>query len=106
MSAPLGGVTMGDRCLSALKALGGQATTGQVRAQVEAEWRRPLTTAQVAVALACLSREHPPRVTRHPAAEGGHAWRAVFTVADAGVLAGELTVFEAAVTTAVREAPC
>jgi hypothetical protein len=124
MTLPLGGKSMGDRCLTALEALGGEATTDEIRARAQEDWGRPLTTAQVAVALGRLSREYCPKVTRHPAPEGGHFWRTAeaagcplpprpweagfppVTAADAEALAGELPVFSAAVASAVREAPC
>jgi hypothetical protein len=126
MTGPLGGKSMGDRCLIALESLGGEATSDEVRAQAEADWGRPLTTAQVAVALASLAREHCPKITRHPAPEGGFFWRTAeaatwpdpvrpwaggfpaVTVTDAEAaeaLARELPLLGAAVASAVREAP-
>lgn len=114
---------MGDRCLSALAALGGEATTAEVLARVEADWQQHLLPAQVTVALAYLSHMIPPPVTRHEAPEGGWVWRTAeaegwpdppkpweaegrrrFTVADTEPLATELPAFDAAVTDALREA--
>jgi hypothetical protein len=118
MSAPLGGISMSDRCLSALASLGGEAATEDVRARIEADWQRRLTTAQVAVALARLSRLDPPQVIKHQATEGGWVWRTAeaegwpdppkpweaegfrpFTGAD-------VEAIEAVAAAALREAPC
>lgn len=112
-TTPLGGKSMGDRCLSALASLGGEATTEQVRAQAQADWNRPLTAAQVAVTLARLARAYCPKVTRHPAPEGGWSWRTAeaegfrrLTAADAEAPAAELPAFGAAVAVAARDTPC
>jgi hypothetical protein len=112
---------MGERCLSALTSLGGEATTSEVLARVEADWQRTLLPSQVSGALTRLSREHSPKVTwcPDPGNAKGKLWRLTGTLAPspwlvpptavtdmeaAEALARELPLFGAAVASAVREA--
>lgn len=117
MTAPARPPTMGTRCLSALAALGGEATAAEVLARVEADWRRPLLPAQVTGALARLSQLDPPPVTRRPAPEGGFVWRTAeaegwpdpvrpWAAGFPPFTAADVEATGAAAVAALREAPC
>lgn len=120
MTAPQRPPSMGERCLSALTALGGEGTTAEVLARVEADWGWRLVPAQVTTALSRLANLARPPVTSCP--DPGNArvklWRLTetvppapwaegfkpFTEAAAEPLAVELPALDAAVNAALREA--
>jgi hypothetical protein len=66
--------SVAERCLDALEALGGEATTGQVHALVNASGF-PVPHDQVSARLHALAWRMPPGVTRLGQTPGGPLWR-------------------------------
>lgn len=62
---------MSRRCLDALEALGGEATSAEVREWIEKDWDCLLTANQVTTPLARMASLSPPLVTRVPGPGGG-----------------------------------